>query len=665
MGINKRIISITRILLMAAILLMAVSGRAAGNRQKILIITSYNPDTKKMFANLTSFNEEFTKKDKGKTDISIETLNCNGLSEGKRWTGTMENILNKYKDNPPSLIILMGPEAWSTYLSQDSKFAKTTPCMPSMVGTNTVILPKDSDTNWQKWEPQSIEYTDKKDFNIVGGTFYKYDIEKNINIARQIYPGLKEIALLTDYSMGGVMMQALVKKVMLKHKDIKLKLLDGRVNDINGICNKLKRFRAPSTVLFIGTWRIDRNDNFVLANTTGMLFTANKKLPAFSLSSVGMGNWALGGYVPVYTDHGKDLADLVYSFLNSKAKDGKKKYVHVYPTRYCFDEDQINNLGVDKKLLPKGVMMINTPMDFFTQYHTILVWIFGVMIFIILAFLYSLYYIVKIRTLKDNLERYTKELKEAKEVAEAANNIKTSFIANMSHEIRTPLNAIVGFSELLVQDDYDKQDRIQFGHIIRENSNLLLQLINSILDISRIESGRVTMDNEPCEIVDLCHTSLVSVEHAKKLENVEFKERFPVDKLTIMTDPTRLKQVIINLLTNSSKFTKKGSIELSFNINEESNEIEFAVTDTGIGIPKEKAEKVFERFVKLNQFAQGTGLGLSLCRIFIEKLGGKIWVDTDYTGGARFVFTHPINKPENNEEGSIPTPPKVYNIIEL
>lgn len=650
-----------RLLLLTVALFMCVTNKAAGNRQKILIITSYNPDTKKMYSNLSSFNEEFSKLDNGKTEINIETLNCNGLSEGNRWKGQMKNILKKYEKTPPALTILMGPEAWSAFLSQETDFAKKIPCMPSLVGTNTVILPKDSDLNLQKWMPKSIEYTEKKDFNIVGGTFYKYNIEKNIKIAQRLYPEMKEIALLTDYSMGGVMMQALVKKVMSRHKELKLKILDGRINDINQMAGKIKKLRFP-TVLFIGTWRIDSKDNFVLANTTGTLFAANKKLPAFSLSSVGMGNWALGGYDPVYTDHGKDLAILANKFLRSKT--GKKNFIKIYPGQYCFDEDQLNNLGVNKDLLPKEALLINTPKDFFTQYHHILIWFFGIMLFIIIAFAYSLYYIVKIRTLKDNLEAQAKELKEAKDIAEAANNIKTSFIANMSHEIRTPLNAIVGFSDLLVQDDFSTEDKVQFRHIIHENSNLLLQLINSILDISRIESGIVTMENEPCDIVDLCNTSLVSVKHAKELENVEFRENFPVEKLTIKTDSTRLKQIIINLLTNASKFTKEGFIELSFKIDEEKKILEFAVTDSGIGIPKDKAEKVFERFVKLNQFAQGTGLGLSLCRVFIEKLGGKIWVDTNYTKGARLVFTHPLTIPKSKEEEAN-YPPERYTTEHL
>ena len=269
--------------------------------------------------------------------------------------------------------------------------------------------------------------------------------------------------------------------------------------------------------------------------------------------------------------------------------------------------------------------------------------------FLACCLLFALYYIVRIRRLRDKLERQSKELLVAKDKAEEANRMKTSFIANMSHEIRTPLNAIVGFSELQCMDDYSKEDKIQFGNIIKENSSLLLNLINDILDISRIESGRVTIECVPCELVKLCHTSLVSVRQARHLENVEYQEQYPKKELFFKTDPMRLKQVLINLLTNASKFTKKGSISLSFFVDETNRTITFAVTDTGIGIPKEKAEYIFERFVKLNPYVQGTGLGLALSKIIVEGMGGRIWVDTSYTGGARFMFTHPLNPLEPGE----------------
>ena len=208
--------------------------------------------------------------------------------------------------------------------------------------------------------------------------------------------------------------------------------------------------------------------------------------------------------------------------------------------------------------------------------------------------------------------------------------------------IRTPLNAIVGFSDILANaEESSREEKSEYNKIIQNNSQLLLHLINDILDISRLESGKTKFVFADCEVVSMCGIVLSTVEQTRRTE-AEYRFESTVDLLILRTDEQRLKQILINLLTNASKFTPSGSICLSIRVLKDSNEVEFAVADTGCGIPPEKAEKVFGRFEKLNEYAQGTGLGLSICKMNVERLGGRIWVDTTYTGGARFVFTHPL-----------------------
>ena len=184
-----------------------------------------------------------------------------------------------------------------------------------------------------------------------------------------------------------------------------------------------------------------------------------------------------------------------------------------------------------------------------------ILWVLSSVLLLVFGLFIAIYYIAHIRQLKNALEKKSKELALAKDKAEEANRLKTAFIANMSHEIRTPLNAIVGFSELQCMDDYSNEDKKEFEKIIKENSTLLLNLINDILDISRIESGRVTIDYRPCDLVKLCHSCLISVKQARPLEHVEYQEHYPVDSLFIQTDAVKFKQVIINLLTNASKLS--------------------------------------------------------------------------------------------------------------
>ena len=234
------------------------------------------------------------------------------------------------------------------------------------------------------------------------------------------------------------------------------------------------------------------------------------------------------------------------------------------------------------------------------------------------------------------------ELRVAKEKAENLDRLKSAFLANMSHEIRTPLNAIVGFASLLIESD-DKKERQDYVDIMQENTELLLQLISDILDLSKIEAGTLDFTMDHLDIKSFCEDIM---------RNYDIKEDKPVPVLLapdlpeyyIYTDKKRLMQVITNFINNALKFTNEGQIILEYRHKAESNEIEFAVTDTGMGIAPDKVDQVFDRFVKLNSFSKGTGLGLSICRSIIEHLGGTIGAESEMGVGSRFWFTHPLEK---------------------
>jgi signal transduction histidine kinase len=229
----------------------------------------------------------------------------------------------------------------------------------------------------------------------------------------------------------------------------------------------------------------------------------------------------------------------------------------------------------------------------------------------------------------------------AKEKAEESDKLKSTFLANMSHEIRTPLNAIVGFSNILTLKESGNEEIANYKNLIQTNTEILLNLINNILDFSRLEIGDIKFKITDCEIVDLCQ-SVISIVGNSERTNAQYIFNHPVQSFIIQTDISRLRQILLNLLSNAAKFTTEGSITLDFDIDVDNNKIFFSVTDTGCGIPEEKVNVIFNRFEKLNEYIQGTGLGLSICQLIINNLGGKIWVDTNYTNGARFIFSHPI-----------------------
>lgn len=608
----------------------------------ILIVTSYNPETRSISDNLSAFMDEYRQRG-GKYTPIIESMNCKNLSEAYLWKSRMASILGKYKGkNRPSLVILLGQEAWSAYISQDTEIAKKTPSICGMVSVNGLVLPDDS-IDTRVWEPESKNiYTDFGDYNIVAGYVYEYDVDKNIELMRRFYPDMRRVAFISDNTYGGLSMQALVKKEMEKYPDLETIWLDGRTETFMEVSERMRRL-PQNTCVLLGTWRVDCTESYVIGNTTYMLRDANPTLPVFTIASVGLGHWALGGYTPEYHAVGKNIGAVTYDFLDKGDREGVD--LVTIPGNYTFDIKRLHEFKLDSLNLPQGAVLVNKTPSLYEQYKYWVIGVVSAFMFLIACFLIAIYYIIRINHLKHHLEVSGEELLVAKEKAEESNRLKTAFLANMSHEIRTPLNAIVGFSSVLVSDDSSPAEKAQYCDIIQKNSDLLLHLINDILDISRMESGKIKFVWEECDVVELCQTALSTAEYGRKTSAL-FLFETPVASLVIKTDAQRLKQVLINLLSNAAKFTPSGSIKLAIAIDKQHQQLELSVSDTGCGIPSDKSDRVFERFEKLNEYSQGTGLGLAISRLIIENLGGKIWVDKDYTEGARFVFTHPLTKKE-------------------
>ncbi len=251
-----------------------------------------------------------------------------------------------------------------------------------------------------------------------------------------------------------------------------------------------------------------------------------------------------------------------------------------------------------------------------------------------------------IHDIGDRVQR-SNELIEAKQRAEEADRMKSVFLANMSHEIRTPLNAIVGFSEIIALTE-DEKEKAEYLNIIQKNSNLLLQLINDILDLSRIESGKSEMNIQLTEMTGLID-EVEKVHRLKMKTGIRFEVVRPDEEVWIMVDRNRITQVLFNFLSNAIKNTCEGSITLG--LATEGEWLKVYVTDTGCGIPREKLPLIFNRFEKLNDFVQGTGLGLPICQSIVERLGGKISVESEAGVGSTFVMTLPYQQSLFNPDG--------------
>ena len=621
------------------------SAFAVTGEHPVLIISSYNPDARQTSGNIYDFMEEFERLG-GKAPIALENMNCKSFSEAPLWKNKMEELLAKYQGKrSPVLLVLIGQEAWTAYLSQADSIRGNVPVLAALASRNAIILPDDS-VDLKTWMPDAVDFfNDFPNSSVKAGFVYEYDVEANINLIKKLYPKTRNIAFVSDNSYGGVSLQAHVVEEMKKHPELNLILLDGRTNTIYTISDKLHEL-PPNTALLLGTWRVDMYDGYFMRNATYTMMEAAGDVPTFSITSVGIGYWAVGGVIPSYRALGKDMAHQAVRLL--QGPDSDRVEVEVIPNKIQMDSKIVKDKRLDLSSIHQPIEMVNETPSFYEQYKYH-IWTVGTVLVVLLSGLFvSLYFYYHTKKLKDELQESESALREAKDRAEESSRLKSAFLANMSHEIRTPLNAIVGFSDVLASGGTSVDEQQGYVDIIKTNSDLLLRLINDILDVSRLEADRVTFTIEKCDVVPLCQQVLASVSQARKSEN-EFIFECDRESVDLRTDTQRLQQVIINLLSNADKFTRNGKITLKLEVDDEKRVATFSVSDTGTGIPLEKQKQVFERFEKLNEYVQGTGLGLSICKLTVEKWGGEIWVDSGYTDGARFVFTHPFEIEQPNK----------------
>ncbi|EEF88213.1 histidine kinase A domain protein, partial [Bacteroides cellulosilyticus DSM 14838] len=602
MGLFRKIIYSFFLFLLISIWGLS-SAFAVTGEHPVLIISSYNPDARQTSGNIYDFMEEFERLG-GKAPIALENMNCKSFSESPQWKSKMAEILDKYEGKrAPVLLVLIGQEAWAAYLSQADSIRGKFPVLTSLASRNAIILPDDS-VNLKTWMPGAVDFfNDFTDSSVKAGFVYEYDVEANINLIKHLYPNTKNIAFVSDNSYGGVSLQAHVVAEMKKHPELNLILLDGRTNTIYTISDKLHEL-PPNTALLMGTWRVDMYDGYFMRNATYTMMEAAGDVPTFSISSVGIGYWAIGGVTPSYRPLGKDMAYQAVRLL--QGADSDRIEVEVIPNKVMMDSKIVKEKRLDLSFIHQPIEMVNENPSFYEQYKYH-IWTVATILVVLSAGLFvSLYFYYHTKKLKDELQESESALRDAKDRAEESSRLKSAFLANMSHEIRTPLNAIVGFSDVLASGGSSEDEQQGYVDIIKTNSDLLLRLINDILDVSRLEADRVTFTFEECDVVPLCQRVLASVSQARKSEN-EFIFECDRESMDMRTDTQRLQQVIINLLSNADKFTRNGKITLGLKVDEKQREVLFSVSDTGTGIPLEKQKLVFERFEKLNEYVQGTG----------------------------------------------------------
>ena len=631
---------------------------AAEKQRNILVILSYNPDASSGSKVIDSFEKQMNA-DGVKVNISVEALGCDNFKDLTVWHDNMRRILNKYQaqDVKPDVLLLLGQEAMATYLSQDISQVPDLPVFCAMGSRNYIEVPSQQ-FDLSAWTPESHDIADVCGlYNVVGGFFYEYNLEKNIELVRHYFPNVKHLALLSDNSYGGLALKSMCIDQAERFPDYDFVWLDGRNLTILSAADTVSSL-PDSSALIIATWRYDKDNRFYITSSIAVLKQNNTQLPVFTLSSSGLHDWAIGGFIPDYGNYGAELAHQVCNFFATG-----KTCLKFVADSYVFNHNALQTFSIDPKDLPSGAEIVDVPLSVFEEFGTEITFFRILFLLLIVSLAFVSLHLRKVKALTNELKDKQEELIEAKNRAEANSLLKTSFLADMSHEIRTPLNAIVGFSQVLTMQadgvELSLEEKKNISDIIKKNSALLTGLLNGVLDISRLESGKARFKIEEVDMVDLCRTAMASVQMAQGNSDVQFVFLSAMESYFFMTDRQRVQQVVLNLLGNAVKFTKQGSITIELKRKIPNNivaatqsdvapaeELQISVTDTGCGVPPEKAEELFNRFVKLDEYAAGTGLGLSLCRMIVNRLGGKIWVDTSYANGAKFIFTLPALAPK-------------------
>lgn len=630
MKIWCRIYLLLVFLALSSVTMMAQSKATA--EKPILIISSYSSDSQRTAEFMERFEYVLNEK-KYPYVCTIAYMGYLGFEDCHEWKSKMSSVLSRYAEDDLAAVILLGEEAWISYLEQET--IPDVPFYGCYINEFGVPVPQNI-PDFLYWYPDKINLSEAaKKRGLSGGFMKRYNVEANIELIKKLYPKTTRIAFITDNSYEGASLGTLMREIIVeKYPELNLASLRALSFSMSQIRVRLRHL-PENTVVLLGTWRVDKSGRYYLDSSLKDLIPENFHLPVFTLTGIGLGKFAVGGYIPQYEF---DVAHMLEVIHARNIGVNPSCSFHFSESRYVFSYEKMQEYGLTENQLPEGseiVTEVDTQIEKYQRY----LWLtFGLLFIFITLIALCLFFLYRTRKLQRILKERNRDLMLAKEAAEESNKLKSAFLANMSHEIRTPLNAIIGFSGVL-KDTTDPDEREEYWNIICTNSDQLLRLINDILDLSKIEAGMIELQPETFDLTALFVEIYSFMQQRITCADVKLIEEHPYASCKVTLDRNRVSQVITNFITNAIKFTRKGYIRMSYAVIDGGVRIE--VEDTGIGIEKEKVGKVFERFQKLNDFAQGTGLGMAICKAILDAQNGKIGVESEPGKGSLFWVWFP------------------------
>lgn len=565
--------------------------------------------------------------------VRAESLSVPALRNTLEVKAVVNRLREKYP-TPPTGIIIIGDPGWIVCRELFDDIWKD---VPVVVTNSRDRLPASLEvllSHAPMTETNSVPAEKWRcGYNITTLKLHYY-VKETIELIYELIPDMDRLAFISDDRYISEETRRDVKGAVEDNfPDLPLELLSTTEISTEMLLDTLRSYNSKTGIIYYSWFEShNKEDNNYLFDHIQDIICNFTSSPLFLLSSEDLSNNTFaGGYYVSAQSFGETIMEILNRILAGEAACDIPELVGGKANTYlCYPVLRAHKIPTMR--YPDHAVYINKPRSFFQQYRTEIIYC---TIFLAVFIAATSYYI---RILRKAYAR----LSEAMEKAEQANQLKSAFLANMSHEIRTPLNAIVGFSNMLPEMD-DREEMREYADIIETNTDLLLQLINDILDMSKIEAG--TFDFCP-SLIDV-NQVMEEIEQSMKLrmksDAVTFAFTERVEGCTLYTDKNRLMQIISNFTTNAIKFTQAGSIIMGYRLKDAAT-IYFYVSDTGCGLSDEQCEHVFERFVKYNPFIQGTGLGLSICKMIVNRLGGEIGVEAEEGKGATFWFTLPYRQ---------------------
>ncbi|MBR4809518.1 MAG: HAMP domain-containing histidine kinase [Bacteroidales bacterium] len=459
-------------------------------------------------------------------------------------------------------------------------------------------------------------------------------LRQTIEMIIDVQPGLQNLFFVAGENYLSKERQWRIEEYIRdRHPEITCHVISSSDTSTDKLLSTLENAKGPYTAVFYASWMIREGyrENVSTRHNTVSLLEHITPLYTMFGSDFEKHPYVVGYCSYSQEEYRRTVRQRILDVLDNDVQPSEMPFAYLQTGIPTLNYKAMEHFGLDTGLIPHGADVIGAPQSLWLQYKKQIMWAAFFLLIGIGGYTFF------------TMERSLRSLRKARNMAENASNIKTAFIQNMSHEFRTPLNSIVGFSQLLCMPDgyVSDEEKAEYLSYIHNNSQLLTVMVKDMLDISDMENGQYSVNKAPTNLNEMARQAIKSAEFRVPPGVTIVRQPGLDEDARYLTDGMRVQQILINFLTNACKYSSKGEIVIGSSLVENPGYITFYVQDNGPGVPQEKAELIFERFVKLDNNKQGAGLGLSICRMMAANLGGRIWLDSNYTNGARFVLTIP------------------------